>query len=47
MEIGVVKVSYTISASTLERVWSDAIFMNFIDRRATVLYGSAERRRKL
>ena len=48
MELGLVKKCLILSPlSTLERVWSDAIFMNFIDRRATVLYGSAERRRKL
>ena len=48
MELGLVKKCLILSPlSTLERVWSDAIFMSFIDRRATVLYGSAERRRKL
>jgi len=33
--------------STLERVWSDAIFTQFPHRKGVVLYGTAERRRKL
>jgi SNF2 family DNA or RNA helicase len=33
--------------STLERVWGDAVFFGFPDRKAVVLHGSAERRRKL
>jgi SNF2 family DNA or RNA helicase len=33
--------------STLERVWGDAIFMNFVNRRAVVLHGTAEKRKKL
>jgi len=33
--------------STLERVWGDAIFMGFVHRKAVVLHGTAERRRKL
>lgn len=33
--------------STLERVWGDALFINFPHRSFTVLHGSAERRRKL
>jgi len=33
--------------STLERVWNDAIFMNFVGRRAVVLHGTAEKRKKL
>ena len=38
MELGLVKKCLILSPlSTLERVWSDAIFMSFIDRRATVL----------
>lgn len=33
--------------STLERVWGDAIFLGFPERRFVVLHGTAERRRKL
>lgn len=33
--------------STLERVWADAIFTQFPHRRGVVLYGTAERRRRL
>jgi SNF2 family DNA or RNA helicase len=33
--------------STLERVWNDAIFLTFFNRKALVLYGTAERRKKL
>lgn len=33
--------------STLERVWGDAIFTELVHRRAVVLHGTAERRRKL
>lgn len=33
--------------STLERVWGDAIFFGFPNRKAVVLHGTAERRRKL
>lgn len=33
--------------STLERVWGDAIFVTFYHRKAVVLYGTAERRRRL
>lgn len=33
--------------STLERVWGDAIYMDFIHRKFVVLYGSAERRLRL
>lgn len=33
--------------STLERVWGDAIFMGFPNRKFTVLHGTAERRRRL
>lgn len=33
--------------STLERVWGDAIFAGFVDRKFVILHGSAERRRKL
>ena len=33
--------------STLERVWGDAIFMGFPDRKGVVLHGTAERRKKL
>ena len=30
--------------STLERVWGDAVFLGFTDRKAVVLHGSADRR---
>jgi SNF2 family DNA or RNA helicase len=33
--------------STLERVWGDAIFMGFPNRKGVVLHGTAERRKKL
>ena len=33
--------------STLQRVWGDAIFTNFVGRQFVVLHGSAERRLKL
>jgi len=33
--------------STLERVWGDAIFFGFPNRKAVVLHGTADRRRKL
>jgi len=33
--------------STLERVWSDAVFTQFHHRKSVVLYGTAERRRRL
>jgi SNF2 family DNA or RNA helicase len=33
--------------STLDRVWGDAIFMGFPDRKGVVLHGTAERRKKL
>lgn len=33
--------------STLERVWADAVFMNFPGRKAVVLHGTAERRQRL
>lgn len=33
--------------STLERVWGDAIFTGFVDRKFVILHGSAEQRRKL
>ena len=48
MKLGIVKKCLILSPlSTLERVWSDAIFKEFIGRRATVLYGTAERRKRL
>jgi len=48
IEVGAVSKVLIISPlSTLERVWGDAIYMNFTHRRATVLHGTAERRRKL
>jgi SNF2 family DNA or RNA helicase len=33
--------------STLERVWGDAVFTSFPDRKAVVLHGTAERRKRL
>lgn len=33
--------------STLERVWSDAVFLDFPHRRAVVLHGTAEKRKRL
>jgi SNF2 family DNA or RNA helicase len=33
--------------STLERVWGDAVFMNFPHRKAVVLHGAAARRKRL
>jgi SNF2 family DNA or RNA helicase len=48
MEVGAVgKVLILSPLSTLERVWGDAVYMNFPNRRATVLHGTAERRKKL
>lgn len=48
MNVGAVgKVLIMSPLSTLERVWGDAVYMNFTHRRATVLHGTAERRRKL
>mgnify|MGYP000508756909 CR=1 FL=1 len=48
MQIGQVKKCLIISPlSTLERVWGDAIFMDFMHRKSVTLHGTAERRRKL
>ena len=48
MNLGEVKKVLIISPlSTLERVWADAIFTQFIHRKSVVLHGSAERRKKL
>jgi SNF2 family DNA or RNA helicase len=48
MSIGVVKKVLIISPlSTLETVWSDALFTHFYRRTSAVLHGTAERRRKL
>lgn len=33
--------------STLERVWNDAVFLDFPHRRAVVLHGTAEKRKRL
>lgn len=47
MSIGKVKKVLILSPlSTLERVWGDAIFMNFPHRKHIVLHGTADRRRK-
>ena len=48
MKVGAVKKVLIISPlSTLERVWGDAVFTGFFNRKAVVLYGSAEQRHKL
>lgn len=48
MRTGKVKKVLIVSPlSTLERVWGDAIFTGFVDRKFVILHGSAERRRKL
>ena len=48
MREGVVKKTLIVSPlSTLERVWHDAIFKGFLNRKAVVLHGTAARRRKL
>lgn len=41
------KVLIVSPLSTLERVWGDAIFFGFPNRKAVVLHGTADRRRKL
>lgn len=48
IETGAVSKVLIISPlSTLERVWGDAVYMGLPNRRAVVLHGSAERRKKL
>jgi len=48
MRIGKVRKVLIVSPlSTLERVWGDAVFSSFVDRKAVVLHGSAERRKRL
>lgn len=48
IQTGQVKKVLIISPlSTLERVWGDAIFFGFPNRKAVVLHGTADRRRKL
>jgi len=48
MQLGLVKKVLIVSPlSTLERVWGDAIFMDFVHRKAVTLHGSAPRRRRL
>jgi SNF2 family DNA or RNA helicase len=48
MEIGAVeKVLILSPLSTLERVWGDAIFKGFYNRKHVVLHGTAERRKRL
>lgn len=48
MKAGWVKKVLILSPlSTLERVWADAIFTQFSHRKGVVLYGTAERRRRL
>lgn len=41
------KVLIVSPLSTLERVWNDAVFLTFFNRKSLVLYGSAERRKRL
>lgn len=41
------KVLIVSPLSTLERVWSDSVFLNFPERSIAVLHGTAEKRRKL
>jgi len=48
MQIGAVKKVLILSPlSTLERVWGDAIFKGFFNRKHVVLHGTAERRKRL
>ena len=48
IEAGLVRKVLILSPlSTLERVWGDAIFMNFTNRKGVVLHGTAQRRMKL
>lgn len=48
MSVGAVTKCLIISPlSTLERVWGDAVFMGFPDRKAVTLHGTAARRKKL
>jgi SNF2 family DNA or RNA helicase len=48
MQQGAIKKVLIISPlSTLERVWGDAIFLDFPHRKAVTLYGTAERRERL
>lgn len=48
IQTGQVKKILVVSPlSTLERVWGDAIFFGFPNRKAVVLHGTADRRRKL
>lgn len=48
MKLGLVKKVLILSPlSTLERVWGDAIFKGFYDRKHVVLHGTAAKRKKL
>ena len=48
MKAGAVRRALIVAPlSTLERVWSDSIFFHLTHRKAAVLHGSAERRRRL
>ncbi len=48
MREGIIRKVLIVSPlSTLERVWGDAVFLTFFGRKAVVLYGAAERRKKL
>jgi SNF2 family DNA or RNA helicase len=48
LEVGMIKKVLILSPlSTLERVWGDAIFTGFPNRKGVVLHGTAQRRKKL
>ena len=48
LEVGMIKKVLILSPlSTLERVWGDAIFKGFPNRKGVVLHGTAQRRKKL
>lgn len=48
MQVGAVRKVLIVSPlSTLERVWADAVFTGFPNRKFAVLHGTAERRKKL
>src|SRR3990167_8138669 len=48
MEAGVAKRALIVAPlSTLERVWGDALFLNFQHRKFSILHGTADRRKKL
>lgn len=48
MELGIVHSALVnVPLSTLERVWGDALFVNFPHRKFSILHGSADKRKKL